>query len=1056
MLHQHVNEEAKSAPYIEKRSFDRLSCLLEAYDGKRRRIGLINDVSLNGFRIDSDHKFELQKSYSVNVQFPNQEKPNIYTGRVLYSLPHEDGKSFYGFHIEEASRQAKKSLEKFILARRAATQTEDLINSFKELKTKSRCIPHTDLRVITTVFDRCAKDKIPFKFTLEGLYLPIEAKLVEIRQSTLLFRLKSKDMPYLEAAKCLALMLIDYQSYFFESSRGKLEGNLLTINFPTEVFYSEKRVSDRVSVKDSSKQMKIHTPIPQLGTFSFPIVDYSPRGVAFRFDTQALPPLPGTVLSKVEVPLPKHRITSAIVRHIGSIEGSPNSYKIGIQCDQENVTNLNHKSVSLHSLYPKKKNWIKSLLEKAYQTSSYLIQSQSEKLKPKIDEKVFKVRFQNDLGQEVVGILDSTLDLTKKQKTPVVIILPAWVKRKETFSPLAMTIVDNFRRSYRDITTIRFDLTNHIGESYKEEGSRESGRECIKHAASHVLKDIRATLKFVKKNPYFIATDIIMISFSYLSPFARRVICEDSGRNIKYWVSAMGASDLQTGVRTVGGGIDYISNYKRGVRHGNVSFFGTTIDMDHYCEDLLKLNMDSLDDAKEDMKHIQIPICAIYGKYDAWIDYQKVREVVQAYSSDNREMIELPCGHLPTSSDQAFFNFRLITEKIFNFLHHVPLETKNPPINLILKKEKIERKLLTLHHIENREKYWDSYLLGSKEDSLGYDILIHSLDYTGFLDDQLRSLSISDQDVFLDIGAGTGLFERNLLLKAKSASQTLPKEIFILDLSERALQRAKQNHAFCATTNIVYQSLDLALSPLLPIKRFINGELHNLKQLIGRVPGLEEEIVAEWEAVYSDDFHRYLRADPGDVSAVEDIFKLFKDPYSQIIAKQFHEAAKVIRQTSDVNNSPFEIMQAFGPPLPEKLDIPSNTCDKLLCSLVLSYLSQPEEIMREFYRVLKPGGKLVISSPKLDSDFSIIYKNMVMSIENDKSLPSEELSRLREAARDFMNAAALLWHYQSEGLFRFFGKEELYNMTKAPGFYNISSYESYGTPTQVLVLVATK
>src|SRR3990167_6483647 len=109
MLHQHVNEEAKSAPYIEKRSFDRLSCLLEAYDGKRRRIGLINDVSLNGFRIDSDHKFKLQKSYSVNVQFPNQEKPNIYTGRVLYSLPHEDGKSFYGFHIEEASRQAKKS-----------------------------------------------------------------------------------------------------------------------------------------------------------------------------------------------------------------------------------------------------------------------------------------------------------------------------------------------------------------------------------------------------------------------------------------------------------------------------------------------------------------------------------------------------------------------------------------------------------------------------------------------------------------------------------------------------------------------------------------------------------------------------------------------------------------------------------------------------------------------------------------------------------------------------------------------------------------------------------
>lgn len=47
----------------------------------------------------------------------------------------------------------------------------------------------------------------------------------------------------------------------------------------------------------------------------------------------------------------------------------------------------------------------------------------------------------------------------------------------------------------------------------------------------------------------------------------------------------------------------------------------------------------------------------------------------------------------------------------------------------------------------------------------------------------------------------------------------------------------------------------------------------------------------------------------------------------------------------------------------ENLPIPNNTFDVVLCTQVLSYVSDPFRVVNEFHRVLKPGGSLLISVP---------------------------------------------------------------------------------------------
>jgi len=141
------------------------------------------------------------------------------------------------------------------------------------------------------------------------------------------------------------------------------------------------------------------------------------------------------------------------------------------------------------------------------------------------------------------------------------------------------------------------------------------------------------------------------------------------------------------------------------------------------------------------------------------------------------------------------------------------------------------------------------------------------------------------------------------------------------------------------------------------------------------------------------------------------------------------------------------------------LDFQAAQFDKMLCSTVLSYLFNPLESLLEFERILKPGGRLVISTFRPDVDMSRIYTRLIQKIESDpRYLTPNEMARedFLNAVRAFANSAAFLIQLEEEGSFKFFSREELRNLLEEAGFKNILLSDSFGEPHQAYVAVCTK
>jgi 2-polyprenyl-6-hydroxyphenyl methylase/3-demethylubiquinone-9 3-methyltransferase len=58
----------------------------------------------------------------------------------------------------------------------------------------------------------------------------------------------------------------------------------------------------------------------------------------------------------------------------------------------------------------------------------------------------------------------------------------------------------------------------------------------------------------------------------------------------------------------------------------------------------------------------------------------------------------------------------------------------------------------------------------------------------------------------------------------------------------------------------------------------------------------------------------------------------------------------------------------------EKLDLPNASFDGVLCSSVIEYVNEPEKALSEFFRIIKPGGVLLVSAPNRLSPIRLSQK----------------------------------------------------------------------------------
>jgi len=118
-----------------------------------------------------------------------------------------------------------------------------------------------------------------------------------------------------------------------------------------------------------------------------------------------------------------------------------------------------------------------------------------------------------------------------------------------------------------------------------------------------------------------------------------------------------------------------------------------------------------------------------------------------------------------------------------------------------------------------------------------------------------------------------------------------------------------------------------------------------------------------------------------------------------------------------------------------RLPLQDNSVDRICCSLLISYLKRPEILLGELSRILKPGGRIVVSSMKPYCDLSVIYKDVVEEAGGQQTL---------QAARSLLSAAGAIKLKEEEGHYKFYEKSELVEILQAGGFRRLKPYRSFG------------
>ena len=127
------------------------------------------------------------------------------------------------------------------------------------------------------------------------------------------------------------------------------------------------------------------------------------------------------------------------------------------------------------------------------------------------------------------------------------------------------------------------------------------------------------------------------------------------------------------------------------------------------------------------------------------------------------------------------------------------------------------------------------------------------------------------------------------------------------------------------------------------------------------------------------------------------------------------------------------------------LTFKNDSFDKICCNLVVSYLQNPLLTLKELVRVLKPKGRLIVTSLKPHADLTKIYRNFIKVAGSDEEI---------EEARRLLNNIGAIKCKEAEGYYNFFSERELTAMIAMTGAKKIQAVMVLAD--QVNLIVAEK
>lgn len=968
--HQIIATEPRS----DKRKYFRKACYLPitSSESGTKPFGSILNLSASGLFIETKHL--KAPGERINARFCIRQVLALieFSGEVIRVDSSVDSNGVHlpfrmGLRFISMNTDHQKNIKNYVLN----NHFNDILKDFqKKSNSVARNIkPSSDVKRICTVFTSAVSVKTPALIFWCNQFIMIKAVLEDINHESMSLRVSEGNQfqGFKEYTSLCIKLIHQGVDYFFEATVKQAHKDSLIITFPHVFYFEERRMEGRDLISEERGRAFIKFTLSDENTKQMveSVRDINSAGLSFNLPLSYTNISPGEIVRNIHFTNHGRTLKQDIakVAHVTPI--GKNLVKIGLEFQIERQP-YEFRQVTLHDHQRKR-----SLLNLFSNTLMGALYSLTPFLKNQPQAKT--VRYLNKKGEEIVGLLDTTFALNVQKKNPsipVVIIPPAFARRKETTSLLALTIIENFKRLGKDIAVLRFDGIRTIGESHNDEECRDKDREMLNFKLTQAIDDLLISLDFVHSDKSPITpSEIIVVSFSNASVAARKAILSSKEYKITYWISAMGITDPQDLILNATCGIDYISNYVSGDREGTFELLGHLVKKE-ILGDVINNQMAYLADTRRDMSIIETPVTWIYGKHDYWTNQNRIKDVMSVKSRGRRLVIEVPTGHIVRTGSEAMRVFGLITENIWEHLQGQTIEANPPKQFKAFMKSNAEWSRVKRHSIEFR-KYWQEYLIGKEKSGLGFDVLSLTEEYTEMMEKQINLLKLSHGDILCDMGGGTG----NLTA-------------FIL-------------------------------------KRINQGELPNVKKV-------------------TPPFLKIIQTD-----LISEILRKSKTKHKKLREVNRVKEDSLIVAYIEVD---LDIKRVDG-----YLPFLDNSLKKVIGSLLISYLAEPEKVIGEFYRILKPGGILVLSSLKRDTDFSETFHRLVLKIKQDE-IVVEGFSKeeILSSVQEYINSTAYLSDLEEEGTFKFYSHEELKSLLLQAGFSRIEVQETGGNPPKILVAVGHK